>query len=187
MINQLTKKHHMNLEDAANFGELLGGLAILGTLIFGIRQIVELNKTKEKEAARELANIFSSPMYQTGLSLLLNKFPEDITIEEAANFTRAELDAMSYMAYNTNSVAMMTFDKQLSFTTVARFMQPVNIMLGSRLRVFIALVRENAKIRIGVKQEDYQIFDWTIWLLDRMDELPPLNTPANVRFADWRP
>ena len=46
----------MNLEEAANLGELLGGLAILVTLIFGIRQIIELNKGKEREASREIAN-----------------------------------------------------------------------------------------------------------------------------------
>ena len=177
----------MNLENAANLGDLLGGMAILGTLIFGVRQIVELKKTKEKEAARELANIFSSPMYQTGMSLFLNKFPDDITMEDAANFTRSELDAMSYTAYNINSVAIMTFGRQLSFTTVAKFMQPVNIIIGKRLRIFIALVRENAKLRIEMMQDDYEIFDWTIWLLDRMDELPPIDTPANILYSDWKP
>ena len=49
----------MNLEEAANLGELLGGLAILVTLIFGIRQIIELNKGKEREASREIANLLS--------------------------------------------------------------------------------------------------------------------------------
>ena len=38
----------MDLEEAANLGEILGGLAILVTLLFGIRQIVELNKAKER-------------------------------------------------------------------------------------------------------------------------------------------
>ena len=49
----------MNLEDAANLGELLGGLAIFVTLLFGIRQITELNKAKESEASREIANLLS--------------------------------------------------------------------------------------------------------------------------------
>ena len=61
----------MNLEDAANLGELLGGLAIFVTLLFGIRQITELNKAKESEASREIANLLSSPIYQSGLSILI--------------------------------------------------------------------------------------------------------------------
>ena len=50
----------MNLEEAANIGEILGGLAILATLIFGLRQIIEFNKSKEREAARDIANLLSS-------------------------------------------------------------------------------------------------------------------------------
>ena len=177
----------MNLEDAANLGEILGGLAILATMMFGIRQIIELNKTKEKEAARDLANIFSSPMYQTGLSLLLNKFSEDFTMKDATKFNRTELDAMSYMAYNMNSVAMMTFNRQLSFASVAQFMQPVNTIMGKRLRVFICMVRENAKALLQDDRVDEVLFDYTLWLLDRMDELPAPEAPMNILHANWKP
>ena len=52
----------MNLDEAANVGEILGGLAILVTLIFGIRQIREYNKTKEKEAGREVGGLLASPI-----------------------------------------------------------------------------------------------------------------------------
>ena len=62
----------MNLDEAANLGEFLGGLAIFATLLFGIRQITELNKAKESEASREIANLLSSPIYQSGLSILIN-------------------------------------------------------------------------------------------------------------------
>ena len=43
----------MNLDEAANVGEILGGLAILVTLIFGIRQIKEYNKSKRKGGRKE--------------------------------------------------------------------------------------------------------------------------------------
>lgn len=177
----------MNLEDAANLRELFGGLAILATLMFGIRQIIELNKAKDKEAARELANIFSSPMYQTGLSILLNKFSEDFTMKDATKFNRSELDAMSYMAYNINSVAMMTFYRQLSFSSVAQFMQPVKTIMGKRLRVFVQMVRENAKMLLQDERVDDVLFDYTIWLLDRMGDLPAPEAPVNILHANWKP
>ncbi|MAE79868.1 MAG: hypothetical protein CL967_08930 [Euryarchaeota archaeon] len=46
----------MNLVDAPNLELLLGGLVILVALLFGIRQIIELNKAKESKASREIAN-----------------------------------------------------------------------------------------------------------------------------------
>ena len=62
----------MNLDDAANVGEILGGLAILVTLIFGIRQIKEYNKAKEKEAGREVGGHVSSvsdlPIWTSGFN-----------------------------------------------------------------------------------------------------------------------
>ena len=80
----------MNLEDAANLGELLGGLAIFVTLLFGIRQITELNKAKESEASREIANLLSSPIYQSGLSILINKLSDDFTLEDLDKLDRKE-------------------------------------------------------------------------------------------------
>lgn len=35
----------MDIETAANFGEMLGGLAILLTLLFGMRQVKQWNET----------------------------------------------------------------------------------------------------------------------------------------------
>ena len=72
----------MNLEAAANIGELLSGLAIIGTMIFCIRQIIELNKSKEKEATRELANLLASPMYQFDMSVIVKRLSMGFTIED---------------------------------------------------------------------------------------------------------
>lgn len=176
----------MNLDDAANFGELLGGLAILVTLIFGIRQIIELNKGKEREASREIANLLASPMYQSGLSVLINKLSDDFGLEEMVQLERKEMDALNFLAINTNSIGVMTFDKQLSFKSVTRFMQPINEIVGNRLRTLVKVLLTNVENR-GIENIDNAVLDWVIWLLDRMDEQPPIEGPAYVLYRDWKP
>ena len=176
----------MNLEEAANFGELLGGLAILVTLIFGIRQIIELNKGKEREASREIANLLASPMYQSGLSVLINKLSDDFGLEEMVQLERKEMDALNFLAINTNSIGVMTFDKQLSFKSVTRFMQPINEIVGNRLRTLVKVLLTNVENR-GLENIDNAVLDWVIWLLDRMDEQPPIEGPAYVLYRDWKP
>ena len=176
----------MNLEDAANIGELLSGLAIIGTMIFGIRQIIELNKSKEKAATRELANLLASPMYQFGISVILNRLSMDFTIEDLDRLERKEKDALNYLVITTNSIGMLTFERQLSFRAVARFMGPVTGVIGQRVRTLTKVFAQNAELQ-GVEMEDNEIFEWTIWLLDRMDELPPSEGPANVIHKDWTP
>ena len=176
----------MNLEEAANLGELLGGLAILVTLIFGIRQIIELNKGKEREASREIANLLASPMYQSGLSVLINKLSDDFGLEEMVQLERKEMDALNFLVINTNSIGVMTFDKQLSFKSVTRFMQPINEIVGDRLRTLVKVLLTNVKNR-GIEKIDNSVLDWVIWLLDRMDEQPPIEGPAYVLYRDWKP
>ena len=176
----------MNLDEAANLGEFLGGLAILVTLIFGIRQIIELNKGKEREASREIANLLSSPMYQSGLSILINKLSDDFGLEEMVQLERKEMDALNFLAINTNSIGVMTFDKQLSFKSVTRFMQPINEIVGKRLRTLVEVLLTNVENR-GLENIDNAVLDWVIWLLDRMDEQPPIEGPAYVLYRDWKP
>ncbi|DAC15558.1 MAG TPA: hypothetical protein D7H86_01030, partial [Candidatus Poseidoniales archaeon] len=134
----------MNLEEAANLGEILGGLAILVTLLFGIKQIIELNKAKESEASREVANLLASPMYQSGLSILINKLSDEFTLEDLDKLDRKEKDATNFLAINTNSIGMMTFERQLSFKSVSRFMQPINGMIGERFRTLVQLLQASA-------------------------------------------
>ena len=43
----------MDIETAANLGEMLSGLAILFTLIFGARQIKQWNETVKINSARD--------------------------------------------------------------------------------------------------------------------------------------
>ena len=176
----------MNLEDAANIGELLGGLAILVTLIFGLRQLIELKKVKETEASREIANLLASPMYQTGMSILVNKLSDDFTLEDMDKLERKEKDATNFLAINTNSIGMMTFERQLSFKSVTIFMKPINEMIGGRLRTLVQVLQKNAKNQ-GIGEDGSHVLDWVIWLLDKMDEQPPIEGPAHVVYRDWKP
>ena len=176
----------MNLEDAANIGELLGGLAILVTLIFGIRQLIELQKVKEQEASREMANLLASPMYQTGMSILVNRLSDDFTLEDLDKLERKEKDATNFLAINTNSIGMMTFERQLSFKSVTIFMKPINEMIGGRLRTLVHVLQENAQNQ-GIDENSTHVLGWIIWLLDRTDEQPAIEGPAHVVYKDWKP
>jgi hypothetical protein len=177
----------MNLEDAANIGEILGGLAILATLIFGLRQIAELNKSKEREAARDIANLLSSPMYQKAISILINKLSDDFSLEDLDQLDREHKDALNFLAINTNSIGIMTFERQLSFHTVTRFFQPLFTIMGVRFRRLTGVLEENA-VKQGVyKNEKDAALDWAVWLIDRIDEQPPIEKPAYELHRNWKP
>ena len=71
----------MDIETAANLGEMLSGLAILFTLIFGARQIKQWNETVKINSARDVANHISSPSIQYAIVILINKITDDMSFE----------------------------------------------------------------------------------------------------------
>ena len=46
----------MDLDTAASLGEALGGLAIMATLLFGLRQVIEVNRNRRYEISQTIAN-----------------------------------------------------------------------------------------------------------------------------------
>ena len=58
----------MDLEAAANLGEALSGLAIMFTLLFGIRQVLEVNRNRRFEISQTIANSLENPLVQRGFA-----------------------------------------------------------------------------------------------------------------------
>ena len=75
----------MDIEMAANIGEMFGGLAILITLLFGLRQMKQWNENRKYEIGRDVAAHLSSPLIQRGISVTINRITEDSTVENLQN------------------------------------------------------------------------------------------------------
>ena len=120
------------------------------------------------------------------MSILINKLSNDFTLEDLDKLDRKEKDATNFLAINTNSIGMMTFERQLSFKSVTRFMQPINEIVGTRFRTLVQVLQTNAQNQ-GVGLENGEGLDWAIWLFDKMDEQPPIEGPAYVLYRDWKP
>ncbi len=93
----------MDIETAANFGEMLGGLAILLTLLFGMRQVKQWNETMKINSARDVANHISSQQIQYAIVLLVNAIEDDFTFEEYANMSRKDKDAINALVLGLNT------------------------------------------------------------------------------------
>ena len=60
----------MNLETAAQVGEALGGIAILLTMLFGLRQVLEWNQTRRNEITQRIAEHLGTTLVQEEWELL---------------------------------------------------------------------------------------------------------------------
>ena len=183
----------MDLETAANLGEALGGLAILITLLFGLRQIRDLNQTRRFEIAQSVASRFESPPFQYGLAIVITKVREDMTLEQLADLSREEKNALNSFSLGLNSIGIQVFNRLVPIEIVASYLQQLTTAMGGRLRVLSKLLMENAyanQLGEGVERYGEGIsdtgLDWMIWLVDRLDEYPFPEAPAHILHKEWK-
>ncbi|MAT49146.1 MAG: hypothetical protein CMA27_04880 [Euryarchaeota archaeon] len=168
----------MNIETAANLGEMLGGLAILFTLIFGARQIKQWNETVKINSARDVANHLSSPLIQYAIVLLVNVIDDDMDFEDYGALSRKDKDSINAFLFGLNTHGILVAKGILSLELVALFYQQFTIGLSKRLRRLVEIVSVNAINKIGAEEVKKMVpLQYLIWLLDKMDELPLLKAP----------
>ena len=80
----------MNLENIANIGEALGGLAIMATLLFGLRQVLEVNRNRRYEISQTIASSLENPLVQRGFATFGMSFTKDATLEDLMSLSREQ-------------------------------------------------------------------------------------------------
>ena len=180
----------MNLESAAQIGEMLGGLAILFTLIFGLRQISEVNRNRRYEISQTIAASLENALVQRGFSVFANKIHSDTTIEQLSECSREEKDAMNAVLILMSNHAIMTFNRHLSYEIVASFYKGYVPLIAPGVRKSMELIESMYimidKIQI-TEETGFGMFKWVIWLLDRMEEYPIGEDNPHISYKDWKP
>ena len=105
----------MNLETASQLGEMLGGLAIVFTLLFGVRQVMEVNRNRRFEISQTIANSLENPLVQRGFATFGGAISKESTLEDLMNLTREQKDSTNAVIVLMANHAVMTFHRNLSF------------------------------------------------------------------------
>ncbi len=180
----------MDIETAANIGEVLGGLAILITLLFGLRQMRQWNENRKYEIGRDLANHMGSPLVQRGMSVIINSLDEGFTTKDINDLSREEKNAINALMIGMNYHGLLTFHGHLSINLVASFYTSFTLIFGQKLRRVVNLMYDSVSNKLGESGDIDDVvskpFDWLIWLLDRLDEIPAPEAPIYELYKDWK-
>ena len=166
----------MNLETAASLGEALGGLAIMATLLFGLRQVIEVNRNRRYEISQTIAKSLENPLVQRGFSTFGNVITKDAT------------NAVIVLMANH---AVMTFHRNLSFDIVYSFYKPYLSLIGVGMRRLMMMTEQGYIMHEQssvTEEEGMGIFHWVIWLLDKLEEHDkPEEFKPHLNQKDWVP
>ena len=181
----------MNLETAAQLGEMLGGLAIVFTLLFGLRQVMEVNRNRRYEISQTIANSLENPLVQRGFATFGSVVTKDSTPEELMELTREQKDATNAVIVLMANHAVMTFNRNLSFDIVYSFYKGYLTLIGPSMRRMMGLVEygysmaEQSAITL---EEGMGTFHWVIWLLDRLEEHESSEQfKPHLNQTNWKP
>ena len=180
----------MDLEAAANVGEALSGLAIMFTLLFGLRQVLEVNRNRRFEISQTIATSLENPLVQRGFANL-GRITPDMTLQQFGEMSREDKDAINAVIVLMANHGVMTFHRNLSFDIVASFYRGYIPLIGQGLRHVMQLV-ETAYIHheaSGVTEETgLGTNHWVFWLLDRMEGIPSATEhKPHLNQTDWHP
>ncbi|DAC08527.1 MAG TPA: hypothetical protein D7H88_03075 [Candidatus Poseidoniales archaeon] len=162
----------MNLETAANLGEALSGLAIMFTLLFGLRQMMEVNRNRRFEISQTIATSLENPLVQRGFATFGTVVTKDSTLEELMGLTREQKDSTNAVVVLMANHAVMTFNRNLSFEIVYSFYKGYLSLIGPSLRRMMQMVEFGYamhELSSITKEEGMGTFHWVIWLLDRLE------------------
>ena len=159
----------MQLQEAAQIGEAVSGIAILFTLLFSLRQIKFWNENRRYEIGRDLANFMNTPLIHRGFAVTTLKLSEELTFEGLNALSREEKDAMNATMIGFNNIGLLAKYGHLSNDLVEAFCGYYIRIFGSRWRRAVEI---HAKAMMQQPESIRMVWGGLYWLMDTLEEAP---------------
>ena len=181
----------LKLETAANLGEALSGLAIMFTLLFGLRQMMEVNRNRRYEISQTIAKSLENPLVQRGFATFGLAINKESSLEDLMGLSREQKDSTNAVIVLMANHAVMTFHRNLSFDIVYSFYKGYLSLIGPSMRRMMTLTEAGYAMheQSSVTSEDGMgTFHWVFWLLDRLEAYDKdEERKPHITQTDWVP
>jgi hypothetical protein len=168
------------LDTLASLGEFLGGMAVIGGVIFAVIQVRHYRQQRRDVATIELMHAVLGPQIVEAFRLL-GFVSDGISASEIrAKGAEYEDAALSiFLVYET--IGLLVFRGVAPFHLVQELTGGAVVAMWRKLRVYYEEIRQ--------ERSHERIAEWFQWLAERLEEheaRAPIQ-PAHKRFADWEP
>lgn len=168
------------LQTLANLGEFLGGMAVIGGVIFAVIQLRQYREGRQREVALELLHSFQTVEFPTAIHLIDN-LQVGLSKKEVQDRMGEEFGLIYALMTTWESIGILVCRGELDLELVDDFFSGPIVVSWRKLKPHVMGERE--------EQKRETIEEWFQWLAERMLEresvMPPV--PAHIAYKDWQP
>ena len=169
----------MDLGSLSQLAQVLGGMAVVIGIVFGIAQIRQFQQQRLDVAALELMRSLQDREFTHAFRLIYPLDDNVHTTDLAALGSEFE-EAAVVLSTRFEAMGLLVFRGSLPIHLVEEIVGGVVVLLWKRLRPWVEEIR--------IRQGHPLLFEWFQWLADRLTERGrPAQTPAYERHRDWKP
>ena len=154
--------------------------AIVTGIIFGLRELGELRKSRELDATLKLVDVIESESTGIGTGRLMT-LPANLSEEELERRLLGETSYLMSLASTYETLGLLVYRREVGLELVDEMFGGTVVLAWERLGPFIARHRQ----RTGKSDT----FEWFQWIAERLQEhrAKPGTVPAYELHRDWKP
>jgi hypothetical protein len=170
----------MELGVLADLAEILGGVTVIGGVLFGMIQISEYRAQRRDMVAVELVRSFQSPDFAHAI-VIIREMPDDTSLAEVRRKGADYQDAAMMVATTYESIGLLAFRRVAQFSVVRELTGGLCVVMWRKLRTWTHEMRS--------EQQHDSFAEWFQWLAERLEQYGDDKNanPAHLRHANWRP
>jgi hypothetical protein len=151
----------MTLSDIANLVEIIGIVAIIFGIVFGLLQLRQHRKQSHDMAILELARSFEAPEF-TEAYMLVTTLDAGILDKELQSRGPEFVAAAMRVGWKFETVGMLIYHRVVPMDAMADLVGGFSLKLWSILSAWAEEMRQT-------KQQP-EFFEWYQWLVDKLEE-----------------
>ena len=168
----------MDLTTLSQLAQILGGVAVVIAIVFGITQIRQFQQQRLDAAALELMRTLQDREFTHAFRLI---YPITGSVDgDALRILGPEHeDAAISLGARLEAMGLLVFRGSIPIDLVEEMIGGTAILLWRQLRPWVEQLRAEKKHEL--------LFEWFQWLAERMDERGRLQqVPAYLRHKEWK-
>jgi hypothetical protein len=167
----------MMLQTLANLAQVLGVVAVLAAIGFGVAQIRQFRQQRRDAVAVELMHSIQDAEFTRSLRMML-LLPEGSSCEDIRGRGPAFEDAALALAAKYETLGYLVFCGIMPLDLVEELVGGVGVHIWARLKPWVLALRE--------EQRQPLLLEWFQWLAEHMERRGrPTESPAFERYRDW--